>query len=103
MNLSLESLKKEHMLQKVSIYYKGKDITLEDMVSKVKFLKKLQIPFGFSFCQDIGSLHHLSNGKQPSIIQHINCTLFWTVVFLLDCAVNRISHLGQKTRIYHAK
>ena len=33
------------MLQKISIHYKPKDVTLEDMVEKLKFLGKLKIPF----------------------------------------------------------
>ena len=33
------------MLQKISIHYKPKDITLEDMIEKLKFLGKLKIPF----------------------------------------------------------
>lgn len=46
-NISVTTLRKEEMLQKISIRYKPKDITLEDMVEKLKFLGRLKIPFTF--------------------------------------------------------
>ena len=34
------------MMQNINKNYKGKDITLEEMVERVNFLQKLKIPFG---------------------------------------------------------
>jgi hypothetical protein len=42
---SITSLKKEDMLLKINANYKGKDLTVEDVVNQVQFLKKLKWPF----------------------------------------------------------
>jgi hypothetical protein len=44
-NVAITSLKREDMLIKINANYKGKDLTVEEVVTKVKFLNKLKWPF----------------------------------------------------------
>src|SRR4051794_39581575 len=44
-HVSISTLKQEQMLQKINANYKGVQITVEDIVAKVTFLKKLRLPF----------------------------------------------------------
>lgn len=44
-NVSVTSMRTENMLVNINKNYKGKQITLEQMVEKVNFLKKLRTPF----------------------------------------------------------
>jgi hypothetical protein len=46
-NVAITSLKREDMLIKINANYKGKDLTVEEVVTKVKFLNKLKWPFVF--------------------------------------------------------
>lgn len=41
----MDRLNKEHMFQKINKNYKRKDVTLEEVVHKVKFLSQLKLPF----------------------------------------------------------
>mmetsp|Transcript_13738 Transcript_13738/g.19051 ORF Transcript_13738/g.19051 Transcript_13738/m.19051 type:complete len:374 (-) Transcript_13738:23-1144(-) len=42
---SIQTIRKENMMQNINVHYKGKEVTVEDMVERVKFLQKLKIPF----------------------------------------------------------
>eukprot|EP00027_Filamoeba_sp_ATCC50430_P008463 CAMPEP_0168560250 /NCGR_PEP_ID=MMETSP0413-20121227/10961_1 /TAXON_ID=136452 /ORGANISM="Filamoeba nolandi, Strain NC-AS-23-1" /LENGTH=259 /DNA_ID=CAMNT_0008591541 /DNA_START=249 /DNA_END=1024 /DNA_ORIENTATION=+ len=43
---SIRTIKKEQMMKSINMNYKGKEVTVEDMVERVQFLQKLKIPFG---------------------------------------------------------
>jgi len=45
LNVSISSLNKEYHLKRISRNYKGQVVTLEGVVDRVRFLKKLQLPF----------------------------------------------------------
>jgi hypothetical protein len=42
---TLKSLRKEEMLKAINKKYKGIDLTLDDVMKHVKFVRRLKIPF----------------------------------------------------------
>jgi len=44
-NLSIRTIKKENMLQSINVNYKGKSVTIEEIIKKVNNLRKLRFPF----------------------------------------------------------
>jgi hypothetical protein len=82
-HMSVSKIKQENMLQSISINYKAKTVTVEDMLKQATFLKKLKFPFIFTvttlFVLNVVQAVEKSKGNQvvPMVILTAYNVLNW--------------------------